>query len=325
MAASAGAFFAMLTSIALFKKPDVSFTLNGCLAGLVAICAGADLVDFYGAFAIGAVAGIFVVIGADFVDKKLKIDDPVGAFAVHGISGMVGILLVAFFDTGSGLFYGGGADALTQLGKQAAGMLVIAGWTVLTMSITFYAIKKTVGLRVSPEEELEGLDLSEHGLINAYAGLMPDNQKVTLADETATPMAAGAETAPGIPVYDYTVPAAGTLKKVVIITRREMLGALKSQMDGLGISGMTVSYVEGFGAQKGHTQIYRGVHVDSTLLPKMKAEIVVSKIPVQDVVEAAKRAIYTGAVGDGKIFIYDVENAFRIRTGQSGAEAVSPE
>ena len=325
MAASAGAFFAMLTSIALFKKPDVSFTLNGCLAGLVAICAGADVVDFYGAFAIGAVAGIFVVIGADFVDKKLKIDDPVGAFAVHGISGMVGILLVAFFDTGSGLFYGGGADALTQLGKQAAGMLVIAGWTVLTMSITFYAIKKTVGLRVSPEEELEGLDLSEHGLINAYAGLMPDNQKVTLADETATPMAAGAETAPGIPVYDYTVPAAGTLKKVVIITRREMLGALKSQMDGLGISGMTVSYVEGFGAQKGHTQIYRGVHVDSALLPKMKAEIVVSKIPVQDVVEAAKRAIYTGAVGDGKIFIYDVENAFRIRTGQSGAEAVSAE
>jgi Amt family ammonium transporter len=204
-------------------------------------------------------------------------------------------------------------------------MLVIAGWTVLTMSITFYAIKKTVGLRVSPEEELEGLDLSEHGLINAYAGLMPDNQKVTLADETATPMAAGVETAPGIPVYDYTVPAAGTLKKVVIITRREMLGALKSQMDGLGISGMTVSYVEGFGAQKGHTQIYRGVHVDSALLPKMKAEIVVSKIPVQDVVEAAKRAIYTGAVGDGKIFIYDVENAFRIRTGQSGAEAVSAE
>ncbi|WP_400233958.1 ammonium transporter [Methanomethylophilus alvi] len=325
MAAAAGAFFAMLTSIALFKKPDVSFTLNGCLAGLVAICAGADVVDFYGAFAIGAVAGVFVVIGADFVDRKLKIDDPVGAFAVHGISGMVGILLVAFFDTGSGLFYGGGMDALTQLGKQAAGMLVIAGWTVLTMGATFYAIKKTIGLRVSPEEELEGLDLSEHGLSNAYSGLMPDNQKITLADETATPMAASAETMPGIPVYDYTVPAAGTLKKVVIITRREMLGALKSQMDGLGISGMTISYVEGFGAQKGHTQTYRGVHVDSALLPKMKAEIVVSKIPVQDVVEAAKRAIYTGAVGDGKIFIYDVENAFRIRTGQSGADAVSAE
>ncbi len=284
LSAAAGALGAMITSYAKYKRPDVSYTLNGVLAGLVGSCAGAAVVDYYGAIIIGLICGVVVVVAADFVEKRMRIDDPVGAFAVHGAAGAMGTLLVAFFMTEekagtAGLLYGGGMDALVQLGIQCVGIVAIAAWAIVTMGATFWIIKHTIGLRVTPEEEIAGLDITEHGLVNAYSGMMPDLHKVTLVEATKAPMAETDETV-GIPVFDYTQPAAGSLKKVVVVTRREMLQPLKSKLDELGITGMTISYVEGYGAQRGQTTMYRGIELDSTLLPKLKVEIVVSQIPV---------------------------------------------
>ncbi|WP_400202353.1 P-II family nitrogen regulator [Candidatus Methanarcanum hacksteinii] len=255
-------------------------------------------------------------------------DDSVGAFAVHGAAGMMGTLLVAFLMNpdkagAAGLLYGGGMDAITQLGIQCIGIFAIAAWSIVLMGATFWIIKHTIGLRVSPEEEIAGLDITEHGLVNAYSGLMPDLHKVSILDSTKAPMAVADETV-GIPVMDYSEPVSGTLKKVVIVTRREKLVDLKAAMDSIAITRMTISYVEGYGAQKGQSTMYRGIELDSTLLPKLKVEIVTS-IPASTIVEVARKAIYTGAVGDGKIFVYDVNNAIRVRTGEVGVSAVSSE
>lgn len=322
---SAGALGAMIYSCLKYRRPDVSYTLNGVLAGLVGCCAGAAVVDFYGAIIIGLICGVMVVVGSDFVEKRLKIDDPVGAFAVHGISGIIGTLMVAFLMVPgkaavAGILYGGGMDAVNQLGIQALGVISIFAWGMVLMGATFYVIKHTIGLRATAEEEISGLDLTEHGLTNAYAGMMPDLHKVSVMDAIRQPMA-DCES-PGIPVFDYSAPEA-SVKKIVVVTRREMIGNMKSAMDSVGVSGMTVSYVEGYGSQKGHTSMYRGIELDSTLLPKLKAEVVVAGADAAKVIEAIKTAVYTGAVGDGKIFVYEVENVFRIRTGESGIAAVS--
>ncbi|MCK9322509.1 MAG: ammonium transporter [Candidatus Methanomethylophilaceae archaeon] len=331
LAAAAGTIAAMVTTWLKFGHPDVSFTLNGCLAGMVAICAGAAAVDYYGGIIIGAAAGIAVVYVAEFVEKRMRIDDPVGAFAVHGACGALGTVMVAFLANpdcwwgATGLLYGG---SLHILGIQLLGIGAIAGWAVLTMGITFYVLKHTVGLRVSAEEELTGLDLTEHGLASAYSGMMPDLHIIHNESELGlpiTPMAPPSEL-PGIAVTDYSIPEPGTLKKIVVITSREKLAALMSKMDSIGVTGMTVTYVEGYGVQRGQTTLYRGVEMDSTLLPKLKAEIVVNKkISVETVINAVKEAIYTGSLGDGKIFIYNVENAIRIRTNEVGPDAVNNE
>ncbi len=329
LAAAAGIIGAMVTTWVRYGYPDVSFTLNGCLAGLVAICAGAGAVDYYGAIIIGILAGVLVVFAAEFVEKKMKIDDPVGAFAVHGACGLFGALMVGFIADPdcpagvSGLFYGGGVELL---GIQLVGIAAIAIWTIACMGVVFFVLKHTIGLRVTEEEELSGLDLTEHGLANAYSGLIPDLHIIHSEKELGMdvqPMAPAQ--APGISISDYTSPQDSGLKKVVIITGREKLGMLKEKMDAVGVTGMTITYVEGYGAQKGKTTIYRGVEMESTLLPKLKAETVIGDIPLDKVVNAAKEAIYTGSIGDGKIFIYNVENAIRVRTGEVGKAAVNNE
>jgi Amt family ammonium transporter len=328
LAAASGTIAAMITTWIRYGHPDVSFTLNGCLAGLVAICSGAAAVDYFGGIAIGAIAGVAVVFVAEFVEKKLKIDDPVGAFAVHGGSGCIGTILTAFFANpdcpqgATGLLFGGSIEIL---GTQLLGILAIAGWTVVLMGGLFWVIKHTIGLRATAEEELSGLDLTEHGLYSAYAGLYPDAHIVHDESELGlpvTPMAESAETAPGITVHDYSEPLPGTMKKIVVITGREKIGDLKAKMDEIGVTGMTVTYVEGYGVQQGHTKMYRGVALDSTLLPKLKAEVVVSEIPTEKVIDAMKQAIYTGSIGDGKIFVYNVEEVVRVRTGETGAAAL---
>ncbi len=329
LAAACGTIGAMVTTWVRYGHPDVSFTLNGCLAGLVAICAGCAAVDYYGAVIIGLIAGVVVVFGAEFVEKKLKIDDPVGAFAVHGLSSIVGILSVGFlanpdcFSGVAGLLYGGGLDLL---GIQVLGMLAIGAWTVICMGTVFFVLKHTVGLRVSEEEELSGLDLTEHGLANAYSGMVPDLHIVHEESELGLPVQPmGPSESPGIQVTDYSEPEGSGLKKVVIITGRNKLGILKERMDAIGVTGMTITYVEGYGAQKGQTTICRGVEMESTLLPKIKVEIVVGDIPLDKVMNTTKQAIYTGSVGDGKIFIYNVAGAVRVRTGEVGKAAVSNE
>ena len=309
-------------------KPDVSMCLNASLAGLVAITAGCADVDAIGAAVIGIVSGILIVVAVEFVDIKLKIDDPVGAFSVHGVNGMWGGLAVGLFATGNGqngitgLFYGGG---FAQLGKQALGIVTIVAWTVVCMIIVFTIIKKTVGLRVTKDEEMKGLDICEHGLISAYADFMPIGVGTASLDETFD-VDSNVLVTQAVPVQlagKYDMATDGTkITKIDILLKQSKLEALKEEMDKLGITGMTVSQVLGCGAQKGKAEYYRGVAIESNLLPKMKVEIVVCKVPVKAVVDAAVKALYTGHIGDGKIFIYDVEDVVKVRTGETGYDAM---
>lgn len=309
-------------------KPDVSMCLNGSLAGLVAVTAGCADVDAIGAAVIGLVSGILIVVAVEFVDIKLKVDDPVGAFSVHGVNGMWGGLAVGLFATGNGqnsikgLFYGGGFD---QLGKQALAILCIAAWTVVCMTIVFFVIKKTVGLRVTRDEEMKGLDVTEHGLVSAYADFMPIGVGTASLDESFD-IDGEVPVTQAVPVQlagRYDMGTDGIkITKIDILLKQSRLEALKEEMDKLGITGMTVSQVLGCGAQKGKPEYYRGVAIESNLLPKMKVEIVVCKVPVKDVVDAAVRALYTGHIGDGKIFIYDVEDVVKVRTGETGYDAM---
>ena len=305
-------------------KPDVSMTLNGSLAGLVAITAGCANVDALGSIIIGLVAGIWVVVVVEVLDLKLHIDDPVGAVGVHFANGIWGTLAVGLFATDTGLFYGGG---FRQLGVQALGIVAILAYTTVMMLITFTLIKKFHGLRVSPEEEISGLDSVEHGLASAYAGfefaLDP-----TLAEYTAAPAETPVPVEVAVPETDVsapkTAPADGKkITKVEIICKESRFEALKAAMDAVGITGMTVTKVLGCGIQKGKTGYYRGVKIESMdLNPKVQVDIVVSAVPVRTLVEAAKKALYTGNIGDGKIFIYDVENVIKVRTGEEGFDAL---
>ena len=340
LAAAVACCAALIFTWIRYKKPDVSMTYNAALAGLVGITAGCDAVDAVGAAVIGVVCGILIVLAIEFFDKMVgtpdiagtifdkiaKIDDPVGAVSVHCVCGAAGTVLTGLFATGetteAGLFYGGGAHFL---GIQVLGVLAVAAYVAVVITIVFLAIKHTIGLRVKPEEELAGLDVSEHGLFTAYAGfsMLPD----TIAEDvdTNTVFAMGdVPEAEAVPVK--TVPAfeEGTPKftKVEIVCKESKLEALKAAMMNLGITGMTVSHVLGCGVQKGKPEYYRGVQIEANLLPKIQVEIVVSKVPVRSVIETAKKVLYTGHIGDGKIFVYDVENVVKIRTGEEGFDAL---
>ena len=326
LAAAVACCAALIFTWIRYKKPDVSMTYNAALAGLVGITAGCDAVDAVGAAVIGVVCGILIVLAIEFFDKIAKIDDPVGAVSVHCVCGAAGTVLTGLFATGetteAGLFYGGGAHFL---GIQVLGVLAVAAYVAVVITIVFLAIKHTIGLRVKPEEELAGLDVSEHGLFTAYAGfsMLPD----TIAEDvdTTTVFAMGdVPEAEAVPVK--TVPAfeEGTPKftKVEIVCKESKLEALKAAMMNLGITGMTVSHVLGCGVQKGKPEYYRGVQIEANLLPKIQVEIVVSKVPVRSVIETAKKVLYTGHIGDGKIFVYDVENVVKIRNGEEGFDAL---
>lgn len=315
-----------------YKKPDVSMTLNGSLAGLVAITAGCDAVSPLGAAAIGLIAGFIVVFGIEFIDKILKIDDPVGAIGVHGLCGAAGTVMVGLFSVDEGLFYGGGARLL---GVQALGVISVAGWVATTMIVVFLAIKFTIGLRVSAKEEKAGLDKEEHGLISCYADFVPMPIGTDFRAERDTARIDGAfdnSEALATPVVppEIAVPVAygspdmknSKMTNVVIITNQSKFDALKAELDKIGITGMTVSQVMGCGFQKGAPEYYRGVPVETTLLPKVKIEIIVCKVPVKLLIDTVKKALYTGHIGDGKIFVYDVENVIKVRTGEENYDAL---
>lgn len=326
LAAATATVTTMLFTWVRYKKPDVSMTLNGALAGLVAVTAGCDLISPVGAALIGAAAGLVVTLAVEFVDTRLKIDDPVGAIGVHGFCGALGTVLTGLFATQDGLFYGGG---IRFLGVQALGAAVIIVWVGITAWMTFWIVDKTVGLRVSRREELEGLDSAEHGLSNAYADFLPSAQPDNMAAPVLTVLGVATRDIPveeAIPInmpevcgdsYCQTV-----LTKVEIICKQSKFEELKTAMNDIGVTGMTVTQVLGCGIQKGATEYYRGVAVDVQLLPKMRVEIVVARVPVTDVVSAARRVLYTGHIGDGKIFIYDVRDAVKVRTGETGYNAM---
>lgn len=311
-----------------YKKPDVSMTLNGSLAGLVAITAGCDMVTPMGAAIIGICAGFAVVFGIEFVDQKLKIDDPVGAVGVHGVNGALGTILTGLFAyyngtdvDPAGAFYGGG---FRFFGIQVLGVVAVIAWVAVTMTIVFQVIKHTIGLRVSREEEIMGLDKPEHGLASAYADFMSIPQVLgTKAGEKAAKAAVPAPAGDAVPVTKISTEGSKSgIHKVVIVAKQSKIEALKDAMNAIGVTGMTVTNVVGFGQQKGAAEYYRGAEVDVTLLPKIKVEIIVTAIPVETVVNEAKKVLYTGHIGDGKIFIYDVVDVVKVRTGENGYEAL---
>ena len=333
-----------------YGKPDVSMCLNASLAGLVAITAPCDVTDCFGAIIIGTVAGLLVIFGVWLLDYKLHIDDPVGAVAVHCLNGIWGTIAVGLFATdtapafsrgfgdgvsfganqiaGTGLFYGGG---FKLLGIQLLGLLSVAAWTLVTITLTFIIIKALVGLRVSEEEELQGLDPVEHGLASAYSGFsildvsntmtMDINQNTSLGASDYE-MASEAQKNAAISVVKQTSAADTDIHKVVIITRLSRYDKIKNALNELGVTGMTVTQVMGCGIQKGSGEMYRGVEVDATLLPKVKIEVVVSKISVDSVVDTAKKTLYTGHIGDGKIFVYSVDRVVKVRTGEEDFAAL---
>lgn len=320
-----------------YGKPDVSMCLNASLAGLVAITAPCDVTDALGSIVIGAVAGVLVVFGVWALDYKLRIDDPVGAVAVHCLNGIWGTVAVGLFattaapgnDTYVGLFYGGGVSLLAL---QLLGMLSVILWTAVAITITFLVIKKTVGLRASQEEEITGLDATEHGLPSAYADFAPTTSLTSLPEENAYPEPTASkahvdESAPAQAVTRIrTAPEPGMkLSNVTILCNQAKFEDLKNAMNRIGVTGMTVTQVLGCGIQKGKTEYYRGVPMAINLLPKVQVEIVVSKVPVAEVIDAAKKSLYTGRIGDGKIFVYDVENVVKVRTGEEGYDALQGE
>ena len=313
-------------------KPDVSMCLNASLAGLVGVTAGCDAYDALGSGIVGIVSGILVVVVVELLDLKLHIDDPVGAVGVHmanGIWGTIAVGLLANPDAPaglSGLFYTGD---FRQTGLQLLGFVTVAAYATVMMIITFAVIKKCHGLRVTEEEELAGLDSTEHGLPSAYPDFVPAVDKYTSFSVSEPVVAVTGDTpeAEAIPVKKVPTFTEGMPKmtKVEIICKESRFDALKNAMMGIGITGMTVSHVLGCGVQGGKPEYYRGVQVETNLLPKVQVDIVVSKVPVQSVIDTAKRALYTGHIGDGKIFVYDVENVVKVRTGEEGYDALQDE
>ena len=322
LAAALATLVTMIFTWVRYGKPDVSMTFNAALAGLVGITAGCDAVDPFGAAVIGICCGFAVVLSVGFFDRIAKIDDPVGAISVHGVCGALGTILTGFFAIGrstmKGVFYGGG---FRFLGIQFLGVLATIAWTGIVITIVFALIRKTIGLRADSADEVMGLDRSEHGLPTAYAGyaMMPDSSY-----EEAGPAAVAepAEEAPAVRKAKEKAPDAPVYTRVQIICRPASLESLKTAMNKIGITGMTVTNVMGYGIQKGKPEYYRGMPVDVMLLPKVQVDIVVSKIPVRQVIDTARAVLYTGHIGDGKIFVYDVENVVRVRTGEEGYDAL---
>lgn len=322
MAAAVACVTTMIFTWIRYQKPDVSLTFNAALAGLVAITAGCDQVSVAGAAIIGICAGIVMPLSIEFFDKVVKIDDPVGAISVHGVCGALGTILTGLLATDGGLFYGGGASLFLT---QCLGVVAVAIWVTVTITIVFQILKHTIGLRCSAEEEIEGLDIQEHGLASAYADFVfstsaTDLPAIDAGEIPAAAVVVRTDPAPKAESADDT-----KLTKVSILCNQSKFETLKAAMNEIGVTGMTVTQVLGCGIQKGKTEYYRGVEMSINLLPKIQVEIVVSKVPVEVVVAAARRALYTGHIGDGKIFVYDVEDVIKVRTGETGYDALQGE
>ncbi len=329
LSAAMATLAAMIFTWFRYGKPDVSLTFNASLAGLVAITAGCDVMDPFGSAITGLVAGVLVVLSVEFFDKVAKIDDPVGAISVHGVCGFFGTFCVGLFATDGGLFYGGGFE---KLGVQLLGSASVAVWVLVTMFIIFKVIDKTIGLRVPEQIEIDGLDFAEHGLPTAYSGfaisdptyanleLVNPNEGTDLG-EADIDKASEAKVNAAVPVV--TAPVATGMHNISVCCKASKLDELKVELNKIGITGMTVSQVTGYGLQKGAGEKYRGIEVDARLLPKVKIELVVGNIPYEEVVDVIKRVLYTGHIGDGKIFVYGVEKVYKVRTGEEDLLALT--
>ena len=319
LAASSAAVAVMCITWARFKKPDILLTLSGAVAGLAAVSAGCDVFSESSAVLVGAMAGILATLGMEFLDKHTRIDDPVGVICMNGLAGAFGTWMVGLFSRQNGLFYGGG---LYAFGIQFAGTAAVAAWTGLACLALLAVLNATDSLRVSFEEEEAGLDRVEHGIENSYADFMPSIDSVGTRKAAQEPPSASVPADVALTAHKTVPLHRPKITRIDILLNENRLERLKQALNHIGITGMTIFNVRGCGMQKGGTEFYRGVEVDMTLLPKVKVEVVVCKVLVETVVEAAKKVLFTGNIGDGKIFIYDVENVMKIRTDEEGFEAL---
>ena len=339
-AAIAAVLTSTITSWIYLGKPDLGMTINGCLAGLVGITGSCAYVSVLSSLIIGAIAGVLVVFLVVFFDK-IKIDDPVGATSVHLGCGTFGTLCVGLLaqegvtslSTRNGLFFGGGFGLL---GTQIVGILAIGIFGFVTTSLVWLALKKTIGIRVSAEEEIAGLDIGEHGNI-AYPDFAPitaapvselsagaEEERVEAA-VASVPKEAAETDDQKVPVIHKERTTGPKMTKVTIITNQSRFSELESTLARIGVTGLTISNVFGYGMQKGHETYFRGAPVESRLLPKVKIDVVICKIPTETVVNAVQKVLCTGNVGDGKIFVYDVEDVVKVRTNEHGYDALQDE
>lgn len=334
LAVAASIVTTLLVTWGRYGKPDVSMIINGGIAGIAAVSSGCDVISPAGAVCIGVLTGIVIVFSIEFVDKKMRADDPTGAISTHGICGALGCVLTGVFSLQNGLAAGSSVLIMTQI----MGIVSIVVCVAVLCAVMFYGIDKVTGLRVSQVEELAGLDFWEHGLAEVYSQgapvldpladtALPDDrvptlQGMKLGRKSEENSAVSVEEAVMVEHRPAQLKAGHKLTQITIITSELRFEALKNALEKIGITGMTVTRVLGFGIQKGHVDMYRGAQVKSRLLPKVKVELIVSAISPQVIVNVAKKILYTGRYGDGKVFIYDVENVVKIRTSEEGYDAL---
>ena len=312
LSSSACAVSAMIITWVRYGKSDITMTLNGIVAGLVAVTAGADQLPHYAALLVGVGAAFVMIYGIEFIDHICKVDDPVGAISVHGLCGAFGTIMTGVFSVEKGVIYTG---RFNFLGVQLLGVLSVAVYGLAAMTLLFVILKHTVGIRVSEKAEIMGLDRSEHG----WQGIVTDDLISDLSDGNAKSVT---QIDLSKPIDRSAYKADGKIRKVVILMNSSKFESLKDALDEIDITGMTVTNVNGCGIQKGSTDYYRGSEAKSHLLPKIKVEIVISTVPLGLLVDTVKRVLYSGNIGDGKIFVYEVENVIKIRTDEEGKMAL---
>lgn len=312
LSSSACAVSAMIITWVRYGKSDITMTLNGIVAGLVAVTAGADQLPHYAALLVGVGAAFVMIYGIEFIDHICKVDDPVGAISVHGLCGAFGTIMTGVFSVEKGVIYTG---RFNFLGVQLIGVLSVAVYGLAAMTLLFVILKHTVGIRVSEKAEIMGLDRSEHG----WQGIVTDDLISDLSDGNAKSVT---QIDLSKPIDRSAYKADGKIRKVVILMNSSKFESLKDALDEIDITGMTVTNVNGCGIQKGSTDYYRGSEAKSHLLPKIKVEIVISTVPLGLLVDTVKRVLYSGNIGDGKIFVYEVENVIKIRTDEEGKMAL---
>lgn len=296
-----------LYSLIRYRKPDTSIILNAALGGLAGISAGCDAISIWEAAVVGLLCGIALPLFIELLDRAGHVDDPTGAVGIHLVCGFIGVILTGLFHNESGLIHGGGAGLLCV---QLLGALTAALFSGAAMAALMLILKRTSGIRVPQDEELHRL--------GAPAMAVAEPVQTGTADiDDAVPVV--------LKAHDTFSASDIKITKIDIVLNQSRFEAFKNAMSRIGVTGMTVSSVFGCGTQKGRTGIYRGVEYETNLLPKIKVEIVISKIPVSEVINTARQVLYTGNIGDGKIFVYDVENVVRVRTGEDGYSALQSE
>ena len=340
---AAAGFSWLMCEWVLHKRPTALGLVSGIIAGLGSITQSAGYVSPFSALLIGFVGGILCFFAVTELKKRIGYDDALDAFGCHGVGGIWGGISAGIFATSTinPDITGGLVDGnTTLLIVEIISILAVTAYSAIISFAILKLISLVMPVRASEEEEEDGLDYSLHGE-TAYGSVSAAGLAVGAHDAVAIPASPsifpkkqfGAEVvamdeAVVVENHATTMPSnkahkTGKMTKVEILINESKFDHLKKALNGIGITGMTVVNVFGYGVQKGHTTYYRGVETDADLLPKVRVEVVISNVPLQQVIETARKALYTGNIGDGKIFVYDVENVIRVSTGEEGAQALT--